>query len=364
MNKYRISTIIALFTGLFASAQNPKFALFESSPMLVNPAYTGYYPGKIRVAAHGSFMTTQNVDRNLKESNLHSNLSVELRSNYDESDPLPRRYAAVGLNFYRYGHSSTPLSAMFPALSGAYHTFLDRRRRHAVSVGAQAIYAMGSYDATAIGSIVKPDYEISGGGFAVKGNPGVNLTSTLNYLNFSVGGIYAYKSREFEFEAGLAMYHLFYPKTDIVNKPDVETKQRHRGVASLKLGFELNQTKQLLFKTMYWRDGLFWLSNSLEDKTGEYSIGGLKAHFFLGVELMNKPLEDRNLILSYGLYTRSLATVMPLVEAAYKKKYILRATYEYPMNSKQFEAYRAKRAELALIMYFNPAGKIVPFTED
>jgi hypothetical protein len=354
---------LALLMGISAFGQNPKFALYESSPMLINPAYTGYYPGKIRVSAHGSFMTTDNVKRDVKESNIHSNVSVELRSNYDESDPLPRRFAAVGLNFYRYGHSSTPLSAMFPALSGSYHTFIDRRRRHGISVGAQAIYAMGNYDATDIGAPVKPDYEISGGGFVPKRSKGKELTASLSYLNFSIGGLYAYKSREFELEAGLAMYHLFYPKTEIF-KQDLETRQRHRGVASLKLGFELNQTKQLLFKTIYWRDGLFWLSSNLEDTTGEYSIGGLKAHFFLGLELMNKPLDDRNLVISYGVYTRSIATVMPVVEAAYKKKYILRATYEYPMNSKQFEAYRAKRAELALVVFFNPRGKIVPFTED
>ena len=363
MKKYRLSTLLALLIGFFAKAQNPKFALFESSPMLVNPAYTGYFPGKIRVSAHGSFMTTDNVKRAAKESNFHSNVSAELRSNYDETDPRPPKYAAIGLNFYRYGHSSTPLSAMFPAVSGAYHTYLDRRRRHGISAGAQVIYAMGRYDATAIGAPVKPDYEISGGGFVPKRSSGNDLTASLNYLNFSVGGLYAYKTREFQLEAGLAMYHLFYPKTEIF-KQDLETKQRHRGVASLKLSFELNQTKQLWFKSMYWRDGLFWLSTSLEDTTGEYSIGGLKAHFFLGLELMNKPLEDRNLILSYGIYTRSLAAVMPLVEAVYKKKYILRATYEYPMNSKRFEAYRAKRAELALVMYFNPKGKIIPFTED
>jgi len=357
MNKYKLSIIIALVSGLTTFAQNPKFALFESSPMLVNPAYTGYYPGKIRVSAHASMMSTD------IEKNLHTNTSVELRSNYDESDPLPRKFAAVGLNFYRYGHSSTPLSAAFPSLSVAYHTFLDRRRRHGVSAGMQVAYAMGKYDATSLGKVRKPDYEISGGGFVPKGDPKGALTASLNYVDVSVGGLYTYKSREFELEAGLAMYHLFYPATDIF-KSDLETKQRHRGVGSLKLGFELNQTKQMLFKTMYWRDGLFWLSNSLTDTTGEYSIGGLKAHFWLGIELMNKPLQEKNLIFSYGLYTRSLATVMPVVEAAYKKNYVLRATYEYPMNSKQFEAYRARRLELALVVYLNPAGKVVPFTED
>ncbi|MFN9710038.1 MAG: hypothetical protein ACK55K_01350, partial [Bacteroidota bacterium] len=72
---------MALLVGFTAFGQNPKFALYESSPMLVNPAYTGYYPGKIRVSANGSFMTTQNIRRDVKESNIHSNVSVELRSN-------------------------------------------------------------------------------------------------------------------------------------------------------------------------------------------------------------------------------------------------------------------------------------------
>jgi hypothetical protein len=297
------------------------------------------------------------------EKNFHTNTSLELRSNYDETDPLPRRYAAVGLNFYRYGHSSTPLSAMFPSLSVAYHTFIDRRRRHGISAGLQVAYAMGRYDATSIGSIRKPDYEISGGGFVPKGGGPGNLTASLNYVDISVGGMYTYKTREFEVEAGLSMYHLFYPATDIFKK-DLEAKQRHRGVGSLNLGFELNQTKKVYIKSMYWRDGLFWLSQSLEDTTGEYIIGGLKAHFWLGLELKNMPLEDKDLIFSYGLYTRSIATVMPMVEANYKKKYTLRATYEYPMNSKRFDAYRARRLELAFVMFINPKGKITPFTED
>jgi hypothetical protein len=222
---------------------------------------------------------------------------------------------------------------------------------------------MGNYDATSIGSPVKPEYEISGGGFAVKGEDANKLTSSLNYINFSVGTLYSYQSRDVDIEVGLSMYHLFYPKTEIF-KEDLETKQRKRAVASLKVAFELNQTKQFCIKSVFWRDGLFWLSSNLEDTTGEYNIGGLKGHFFIGAELINRPLEDRNLVFGYGIYTRSIATILPLVEATYKKKYVIRATYEYPMNSKRFEAYRARRAELALIMYFNPRGKIVPFTED
>jgi hypothetical protein len=53
-----------------------------------------------------------------------------------------------------------------------------------------------------------------------------------------------------------------------------------------------------------------------------------------------------------------------LVEAVYKNLYSLRATYEHPMNSSDFDAYRARSAELALRIFINPRGRIVPFTED
>ena len=348
MNKFFHFTVLIMLAGLPVMAQNPRMALYESSPLNVNPAYTGFYNGKIRVMAHGSLMRTDTA------SMYHTNTSIELRTNYDENDPLPQKYLAVGLNFYRYGHPSSALSGTFPSLSIAYHTYLDRRRRHGISGGIQASYAMGQYDAT--GNRDKlPDPQIFGGGFAVKGS---GAQAALNYANFSVGGLYAFKTKEFELEAGIAMYHLFYPATDIFQQ-DLETKQRHRGVFSLKLGFELNQTKKLFLKTMYWRDGLYWLSNSFSDPTGEYRIAG-----WLGAELVNRPLIDKDLIFNYGVYTRALATFMPVVEAVYKNLYSLRATYEYPMNSKDFDAFRARSAELALRIFINPRGRIVPFTED
>jgi type IX secretion system PorP/SprF family membrane protein len=351
MNKYRIVTCVALLLGFVANAQNPRLALYGSSPMLVNPAYTGYYSGKIRVGAHASLMEVDTA------SMLHTNLSVELRSNYDEADPLPRSYTAVGLNFYRYGHPSSALSAMFPSLNLAYHTFMDRRRRHGISVGGQAAYALGSYDATKFGDFKKVTTEISGGGFIDK-KPGNSLTSSLSYFDFSIGGLYFYKTREFDVEFGLSMYHLFYPSTDVF-KEDKEHKQRHRGVASLNVSFELNQTKKLSFKSLYWQDGLYWLSKSTNDQTNENEFAS-----WLGLELVSMPLQEKNLILNYGIFTRNIKTILPVIEADYKRKYILRATYEYPINSESFGAYRIRIAELALVMYFNPRGKVVPFTED
>jgi len=246
---------------------------------------------------------------------------------------------------------------MFPSLNLAYHTFMDRRRRHGISVGGQATYALGTYDATSFGGFKKVTTEISGGGFVDK-KPGTSLTSSSSYIDFSVGGLYSYRTREFDLEFGLSMFHLFYPPTDIF-KEDKEHKQRHRGIASLNVSFELNQTKKLSFKSLYRQDGLYWLSKSTNDPTNEYEIAS-----WLGLELKSMPLQEKDLILNYGIFTRNIKTFIPVVEADYKRKYILRATYEFPINSESFGAYRIRMAELALVVFFNPSGKIVPFTED
>ena len=68
------------------SAQNPRMAMYESSPMMVNPAWTGKFKGKIQLGAHGSMMRYDVKDTTPDPRMLHTNFSVEYRSKYDKED--------------------------------------------------------------------------------------------------------------------------------------------------------------------------------------------------------------------------------------------------------------------------------------
>jgi hypothetical protein len=334
-------------------------AMYESSPMMVNPAWTGKFNGKIQLGAHGSMMRYDVKDTTPDPRMLHTNFSVEYRSKYDKEDRRNLKYYAFGINYYRYGHSTAPFDASFITLSGAYHSPIDRRRKHNFSAGGQVTLAKAQINPVDQGEKTYYNPEISGGGFSYRESEFLNEAISKSYLDFNVGINYAFRTQSFAFETGLSMYHLFYPRNDIFGK-DLETKLRHRGTFNMNFAFDLDDVNTVLFKTLYWTDGLFWLSTSRADRgTGEYKIAG-----WIGLELVKTPLVEKVFRINYGLHSRSLRTIMPMVSAFYNDQYNLRATYEYPMNSRNFEAYRAKRFEVSLFVYLNPARKIIPYIED
>jgi hypothetical protein len=343
-----------LVNGL--QAQNPRLAMYEASPLVVNPAYAGKFDAKFRAGTHVSMMSWDSAKM------MHNNVFLDFRSKYDKNDP-PRSYWGVGLNFYRYGHATSAITAMFPSLSIAYHAAMDKRSRHTVDVGFQAAFASGTYKR--LGTPEAPKIfnyqpEISGGGFTYR--PDVDTPSTSHsYTDFSIGVNYNYKTNRFRFESGLAMYHLLYPENDILQFDKDKPKLRHRGVFNMSFGFDLDQSRTIYVKSMYWADGLFWLSTTNKDRgTDEYKVSA-----WAGVELHKNANKDyKKIKVNYGLHTRSFKTIMPLVSVLYNDKLNLRATYEYPMNSKNFVAYRAKRMEVALIYLLTPKSKVVPYTED
>ncbi|HMO34371.1 MAG TPA: type IX secretion system membrane protein PorP/SprF [Lacibacter sp.] len=355
---HSLRLFIALLLVQVAAAQNPRLALYDASPLHVNPAFAGKFNGKYRVGAHVSSMSADSAKM------LHNNVMLDFRSKYEEGRRYPENYFGLGLNYYRYGSNTSELSASFISLSGAYHTYIDRRKRHAVDIGVQGAFASGKLDRTPFrsgdGRRSYFDPEISGGGFAYRAGDSDTPQVSHSYIDFSVGVNYAFRSNQFRFESGLAMYHLFYPANDIFQlDPDIP-RLRHRGVFTMNFGFDLDEEHELMFRSMYWADGLFWLSRSFNDRgTDEYKVSA-----WAGLELNKLNPGEKNLTVNYALFTRSFRTVMPVVGVTYKKNYHLRATYEQPMNSKNFSAYTAKRLEAALIITLNPKGRLTPYTED
>jgi type IX secretion system PorP/SprF family membrane protein len=327
--------------------QNPRLSMYEASPLHVNPAYTGKFMGRIRGGVHASFQNTDSAN------SMHTTAFVDYSKNYDPDQPEPRKNIGVGLQYYRYGGGNLPISASFISLSGAYHRLIDRRGRHYGGVGLQATYASGQLNR-------KPgdyyDKEISGGGFRYRPGDSPDSVASHSYTDFAIGIYYGYRTAAFRFETGLSMYHLFYPANDIFQlDPDVP-KLRHRGVFNMKFDFDLTEERTMAFKSMYWADGLYWLSTSFDSDN--------LVAFWTGLELIKRGTIDNAFNIDYGIHSRNFRTIMPMVSVTYNRSFNIRASYEMPVNSKTFQAYSAKRAEIALIIKLDMKGKVLPYTED
>lgn len=327
--KQLLYLVTAILITAVASAQNPRLSMFEASPLVLNPALTGKTDAKSRIGTHYSYQSSDIA------TITHLNAFVDFSGRIQAARKKYNHYG-VGFNFYTYGfNSKSPVMASFPSVSFAYHFELGKSGKHFFGVGAQVALAFAKLDEKK-GTY---DKEISGGGFRYDPTPLRNQTASNDYWDASGGITYLYKTDQLKFETGLAMYHMFYPKNDIYDK-DFETRLRHRGVLNMRFEFNVAANRSLVLQSMYWADGLYWRSRVFDSDN--------LIAFWNGAEIHNiKP--KKQVWLNYGFYSRSFRTVMPYASVFFTKQVNLRASYELPINSAIFEAYRSRRAEVAVL---------------
>lgn len=361
MKNQKLLLVIFLLISEFVAAQNARFSQIGTAPIQMNPSLTGRFDGKARLSALYSFQESKITQMQ------HQNVSLDIkfgkyRSSGDEELPKPNStdilngkpvkeakdevnkkkaimgYWAVGLNYYHYGDKNAPIKADFFSASLARH-FYNKRNKF-FGFGIQATYAQGDLDEKR-GTLY--DKEISGGTFRIPRGAASGRVSSKNYVDFNGGAYYGMVTDAVMFEIGGAMYHLFYPNIDILDK-DSESKLRHRVTAHSVLRLKLNDKWGLVQKNIYWQEGLYYRSKSFGDSLEIVS-------FWTGVELYKtNPATNTNL--NFGLYTRSFRTVMPYLNMNIGKVANLRYTYEHPFNSSKYSAYTAKRHEVALILSY------------
>ena len=348
-------------------AQNARFSQEWSTPAHFNPALTGRFDGKIKIATTYSWQKAdsgnidhQNVSVDFKLGGYKSSgdeatvqtkfskkqaKSIAGKEAKDQVFDLKRKsgYWAAGINYYHYGYASCPIDAQFIAFSAARHFYNKSNKMY--GVGAQLVYADGKLDENRGTAYEK---EISGGGFRYpislkERTPGVKLQTSMSYLDFNIGAYYAMNSEVVMFELGGALHHFAAPVIDITNT-DNESRMRRRVTAHAIFRLKMNEQWGAVLRNMYWKEGLYYRSRSYKDSLEIVC-------FWSGLELYKvNPGKKTNF--NFGLYTRSFKTFMPYININFSNWGNLRYTHEQPFNSKQFRAYNALRDEFTFIYTF------------
>lgn len=359
MKIQKLLVVIFLLSSKLVSAQNSRYSQIGSTPMLLNPALTGRFDGKIRLSGLYSAQKTNfaklnhtNIGLDFKLGKFRSfgdeqttgpvNETPKVKREAKDEVGKPRKitgYWGVGVDYNHSGKDDAPLKTDFISLSVARHFYSQRNKYF--GIGAQVTYAHGDLDER---RGMAYDKEIGVGSFRYPRKTSVDvLVSKKNYVDYNIGAYYGMVTEAVGFELGAAMYHLFYPKNDILDN-DNETKLRHRVTAFSVLRIRLNPKWGLIQKNIYWQEGLYYRSKSFNDSLNIVS-------FWSGVELI-KTQTKSNINLNFGLYTRSFRTVMPYLNLNLGRFANLRYSYEFPLNSSKYTAYTAKRHEAALIFYY------------
>src|SRR6478752_4290032 len=198
-------TILFLTFALTTIAQDPHFSQFFSSPLTLNPAFTGKFSGVVRAAAN-----YRNQWPTINRAYETGTVSVDfpiLTKQIPSTDTW-------GLGFMGYTDKSAAGAVGFNyfSVSTAYHKGLDEDGYKQLGAGFQVTYANMLINTTKLtfedqltsAGFTKPTEEIFN-----------NSTLKANYVDVNAGLLYTASTTDRNnFYAGVSLYHINRPKQE------------------------------------------------------------------------------------------------------------------------------------------------------
>jgi outer membrane protein OmpA-like peptidoglycan-associated protein len=330
--------LLFLIISIGGFSQDARLSQIWSLPTMMNPAFSGKFDGSYRLGLGNSSQKSKLGAVN------HQYGFVDSR--FEGKATGLDRYFGLGVSYYQYGNGATnPINAKFVAITGAHHFNLSKDGVHSMGVGTQLAFASAS--ASEKNGIY--DKEINGGGFRWNDfNPNGTRNNVSNYIDWNTGVYYKYKGTDLNIELGAAGYHYLHPKNSLITY-DAEHRLRGRIVFHSKVDITVNPKKILTFQNIFWTEGLYWVSRSLDKYNLVSNWGGLE---------LSKAVPSDKPYINYGMYTRSFKTIMPYASLISRNGFNLRASYEFPFNTTRYDAYTAKRFEISF--HYTVGGNNVP----
>ena len=204
----RLTVLFSVFCYC-ANAQDPQFSQYFSSPLSLNPAFTGYYDGTHRIASNfrnqwvgaGDPFTTASVsfDTRVMREKLNKNL------------------LGIGVMAMTDRTASGSYNSNYFSLSTAYHQSLDEEGYQHLGLGFQG--SMGTrildYNKVSFNS----QFASRGFDLTLPNNENF-VTRRASYMDFNFGLMYNYLKDRKRFYLGTSYYHVTQPNmTFLGNDP-------------------------------------------------------------------------------------------------------------------------------------------------
>jgi type IX secretion system PorP/SprF family membrane protein len=202
-----IATSCFLLIGILTYAQDPHFSQFFSSPLTLNPAFTGKFSGTFRAAGNyrnqwptinnAYITTTGSVDFHLRENHIPQNDTW-----------------GIGGLFYSDNSANGAVRFNYATLSTAYHKGLDEEGYHQLGLGFQVTSATMSINTNAL----QFEDQLTTAGFTgVTQEIFSGATLSANYIDVNTGILYSGSTTDKNnFYFGVSLYHVNRPKQSFV----------------------------------------------------------------------------------------------------------------------------------------------------
>ena len=198
-----ILSCVFMLIAVRLSAQDPHFSQFFSSPLTLNPAYTGKFDGNYRIA--GNY---RNQWPSINNAFTTATAAIDwkiMQNKIPENDTW-------GLGFIGYNDNSAAGAVNFNyfTASTAYHKGLDEDGYHQIGVGFQVTYANMLINTANL----KFEEQLTTNGFTGVTSEVFNgATLKSNYVDVNAGFLYNGSTTDRNnFNFGISLYHINSPK--------------------------------------------------------------------------------------------------------------------------------------------------------
>lgn len=238
------------FYSQFAKAQDVHFSQYNASPLLLNPALTGFFEGDFRAVVNyrGQWGSFTNPYRTIAASFEYDPLKGKMK--YDNF--------CVGLMIYNDVAGQSRFGSNNVGLSLSYRKQLGSRNKHSLSIGLQASALQQRIQF----SDLQFDNQFNGVEWDGNIAPNEVLNQNSNFApDISTGLLWQHVRNEaFNFYIGASYYHILQPKISLFNASDYRLPSRltaHTGAY-----IYMSRTTNLLPSVAFYRQGSTWQTNA------------------------------------------------------------------------------------------------------
>jgi type IX secretion system PorP/SprF family membrane protein len=193
-------------------AQDPHFSQFFSSPLTLNPAFTGKFDGLWRLAANH-----RDQWPSIPKAYVTTSASIDfpiLQTRIPEGDVF-----GLGISGVSDASADNALKLNYGSLSMSYHKALDENGYNTIGAGFQGTYSSMNLD---LSKLTFED-ELRQNGFAQGTSQDIPIVlaigSKQNYFDLNAGLLFSGSSNgENNYYLGASMYHINRPKVNYTDK--------------------------------------------------------------------------------------------------------------------------------------------------
>ncbi len=206
MRKYILLIYVLLFS-VIVKAQDPHFSQFFSSPLTLNPAFTGKFNGQWRVAANH-----RDQWPSVPKAYVTTSASIDfpiMKNSLPEGDVF-----GIGFSGLSDASANNALKLNYGSASLSYHKAIDENGYNTIGAGFQATYSSMSLD---ISKLTFED-ELQQNGFAQGTSAEYIGTNPLtgnnrSYFDVNAGVLYSGSTDGYNnYYVGVSAYHINRPK--------------------------------------------------------------------------------------------------------------------------------------------------------